>query len=160
VGGEEQYKVERIVNHRHHGRNKKLQYLVKWKQYPESDNTWELAKDVHAPALTKAYHRHSPLSSIKARALQWNKICPSWSRNPHKSPSSPTLLALPPIAPVLSQSISSTSSQNSPSDISSTSSQTSSLKAISSNTLASAETTVAYSTPEQCLEHLRPPPLS
>jgi transposase InsO family protein len=41
VKGEEQYKVEAVRNHRRHGRRKQLQYLVKWKGYPESDNTWE-----------------------------------------------------------------------------------------------------------------------
>jgi len=33
-----------------------LQYLIKWKGYPHSDNTWEPASQVHAPELTKAYH--------------------------------------------------------------------------------------------------------
>src|SRR5712671_4162745 len=31
VGGEEEYEVEDIVNHRHHGRGRQLQYLIKWK---------------------------------------------------------------------------------------------------------------------------------
>jgi hypothetical protein len=29
----------------------KLQYLLKWKGYPESDNTWEPIKQLHAPNL-------------------------------------------------------------------------------------------------------------
>jgi hypothetical protein len=44
-------------HHRHHGRSRMLQYLIKWKGYPHSDNTWEPASQVHAPELTKVYHR-------------------------------------------------------------------------------------------------------
>ena len=73
IDGEEEYEVERIVNHRRHGRARRLQYLIKWKGYPESDNTWEPADQIHAPELIKLYHRHSPLESIKGRQ--------TWSRN-------------------------------------------------------------------------------
>src|SRR6266404_4917008 len=55
IDGEEEYKVERIVAHRQFGRSKRLQYLIKWKGYPESDNTWESADQVHAPDLIKHY---------------------------------------------------------------------------------------------------------
>src|SRR5579863_10670853 len=47
--GEAEYEVEQIRSHRRHGRRKQLQYLLKWKGYPESDNTWEPADQVHAP---------------------------------------------------------------------------------------------------------------
>ena len=56
VDGEEEYEVERIVNHRRHGRARRLQYLIKWKGYPESDNTWEPADQIHALELIKLYH--------------------------------------------------------------------------------------------------------
>ena len=65
INGEEEYEVERIVNHQRHGRARQLQYLIKWKGYPESDNTWEPADQVHAPELIKLYHRHSLLENIK-----------------------------------------------------------------------------------------------
>ncbi len=55
IDGEEEYKVERIVAHRQFGRSKRLQYLIKWKGYPESDNTWEPADQVHAPEIIKHY---------------------------------------------------------------------------------------------------------
>jgi hypothetical protein len=41
VDGEEEYEVEAIRDHRYHGQGRKLQYLVKWKGYPEANNTWE-----------------------------------------------------------------------------------------------------------------------
>jgi hypothetical protein len=56
IDGEEEYQVERILGHRYHGRAKALQYLIKWVDYPESDNTWEPAPYVHAQDLIKAYH--------------------------------------------------------------------------------------------------------
>ena len=55
INGEEEYEVEHIINHQCYGRSKKLQYLVKWLNYPEADNTWEPADQVHAPELVKAY---------------------------------------------------------------------------------------------------------
>jgi len=38
IKGENEYEVETIRKHQHFGKNKKLQYLLKWKGYPESDN--------------------------------------------------------------------------------------------------------------------------
>jgi hypothetical protein len=65
IEGEEEYEVEQIRNHRTFGRNRTLQYLVKWKGYPESDSTWEPARNIHAPEAIKAYHRKTPMTSIK-----------------------------------------------------------------------------------------------
>ena len=59
----EEYEVETIVNHRHFGRKRQLQYLIKWKGYPDADNTWKSADHVHAPLLIQTYHRKNPLSS-------------------------------------------------------------------------------------------------
>jgi Chromo (CHRromatin Organisation MOdifier) domain len=58
----EEYEVETIVNHRHFGRKQQLQYLIKWKGYPDADNTWESADHVHAPTLVQTYHRKNPLT--------------------------------------------------------------------------------------------------
>jgi hypothetical protein len=70
IDGEEEYEVEQLVAHRYHGRNKTLQYLVKWKGYPTSDTTWEPADQIHAPDLLKTYHCCNPLASIKAALVQ------------------------------------------------------------------------------------------
>src|SRR6266704_2789696 len=70
IAGEAEYEVEQIRSHRRHGRARTLQYLIKWKGYPESDNTWEPADQVHAPELVKAYHRQAPLTSIKAAVVR------------------------------------------------------------------------------------------
>jgi len=46
VQGNEEFEVETIINHRFFGRRKTLQYLIKWKGYPSSDNTWEPVDNV------------------------------------------------------------------------------------------------------------------
>ena len=56
IGGEEECEVEQILNHRCYRRSRRLQYFIKWKGYPESNNTWEPANQVHASNLIKAYH--------------------------------------------------------------------------------------------------------
>ena len=61
----EEYEVETIVNHRHFGCKQQLQYLIKWKGYPDADNMWESADHVHAPALVQIYHRKNPLMPIE-----------------------------------------------------------------------------------------------
>jgi hypothetical protein len=48
INGEEEYKVERIVASRRFGRGHKLQYLVKWKGYPDAENQWVAKEDVFA----------------------------------------------------------------------------------------------------------------
>src|SRR5579863_8031361 len=101
ISGEAEYEVEQIRSHRRHGRRKQLQYLLKWKGYPESDNTWEPADQVHAPDLVKAYHRRHQLEHIKATTtplLSPTYSSPTWSR------SSVPSFAPPPIQPTSSPS--------------------------------------------------------
>ena len=52
IGNEEEYEVEQIINHRHHGKWCQLQYLIWWKGYSAADNTWEPADQVRATSLT------------------------------------------------------------------------------------------------------------
>jgi len=73
IKGEEEYEVEAITNHRYHGRRRQLQYLIKWRGYPSSDNTWETAEDVHADDLVKEHHRRHPLESLKGKTNRGTK---------------------------------------------------------------------------------------
>jgi len=66
INDEAEYKVEQIQNHRYFRRNRVLQYLIKWKRYPKSDNMWESAADVHASDLISDYHKGTLLEGIKA----------------------------------------------------------------------------------------------
>src|SRR6266705_6479073 len=97
INGKEEYVVEKIVNHRRRGRSRTLQYLIKWEGYPESDNTWESAGQVHAPECVKQYHKKFPLEdkratrpTIKRILLPTQQCLMSPSRPQTTSPSSST----------------------------------------------------------------------
>jgi Chromo (CHRromatin Organisation MOdifier) domain len=77
IDGEEEYKVEQIRTHQRWGRHKTLQYLIKWKGYPKSDNTWEDTDQIHAPTLIKLYHQTKALEAIKACHTQLEYQHPS-----------------------------------------------------------------------------------
>ncbi len=89
VQGTEEYEVEHLVNHRRHGRSRTLQYFVKWKGYPESDNTWEPLQNIHAPELLKKYHQRYPLQDKKEKKpvkkvsprLRVNTLCRTLQTN-------------------------------------------------------------------------------
>ena len=101
IGGEEFYKVEQIQDHRCHGCSRMLQYLIKWKGSPESDNTWEPADLALTPDLLKQYHKHRPLSGIKANQVTLQRPqCPSWILP--NDPVSSTLSCEPPCSPLTS----------------------------------------------------------
>ena len=55
VQGIEEYEVEEVLGMRHYERQRKRQYLVKWKGYPDSDNEWVNHKDMNAPEAIKDY---------------------------------------------------------------------------------------------------------
>src|SRR5216683_1794424 len=54
IEGEVEYKVEAIRAHCY--QRCKLQYLIKWKGYPESDNTWEPVDNMQAAQLIRKHH--------------------------------------------------------------------------------------------------------
>jgi hypothetical protein len=65
INGKEEYEVEQIHNYQYFRHKRTLQYLIKWKGYLESNNTWEKAQDIYASNLIRAYHHVTPLESIK-----------------------------------------------------------------------------------------------
>src|SRR5712672_2563616 len=92
IDGEEEYEVEAILNHRFHGRRKQLQYLIKWKGYPHSDNTWEPSENVHADDLVKSYHKWRPLQD-KRQPRTTTRVISPWNAfsNPLQPLSSPQI---------------------------------------------------------------------
>ena len=52
---EEEFKVEKIINMKQMGRGHKTYYLVKWKGYPMSDNSWEPWENIHVDELIKEF---------------------------------------------------------------------------------------------------------
>ncbi len=71
INGEEEYEVERIINSCQFGRGRHVQYLVKWKGYPDSDNQWIKWQDVNAPDLIAEYQRENP-DAITHIRRGWN----------------------------------------------------------------------------------------
>jgi Chromo (CHRromatin Organisation MOdifier) domain len=47
IEGEEEYEVEQIMNSRHTGHGKKLQYLLWWKGYSCTHNSWQDTTEVY-----------------------------------------------------------------------------------------------------------------
>jgi hypothetical protein len=86
IEGEEEYEVERITKHRYFGRTKKLQYLIKWKGYPDCDNTWEPAANLRAAEEIQAYWARTKEAHKRLRnaLLQQHPPLPlsSWPSHP------------------------------------------------------------------------------
>jgi Chromo (CHRromatin Organisation MOdifier) domain len=53
IDGEEEFEVEEIIAHR--TKYRKKQYLVKWKGYSASEDSWVYEKDLNAPELLEEY---------------------------------------------------------------------------------------------------------
>ena len=66
IDDQEEYEVEQVISHQYYGHKKALQYLIQWKGYSVTDDTWEPADQVFAEALVKAYHRKHPLEGREA----------------------------------------------------------------------------------------------
>jgi hypothetical protein len=57
---DEEYEIENIRDARRHGRGCKLQYLVHWKGYPASDDSWVNHEDLHTSELLKEFYKQTP----------------------------------------------------------------------------------------------------
>ena len=79
VDNEEEFEDEAILDSRTFGRGRKLQYLVKWLGYPDSDNQWEDADKVHADELVRIFQQHHPTKKTHIRRGQIDESSPSHS---------------------------------------------------------------------------------
>jgi len=64
--------VHEHAHKQRHGKGKKLQYLVRWKGYDDSQNTWEPVENIHTPELIKSFHATSP-TAIKELRMKGSK---------------------------------------------------------------------------------------
>lgn len=56
-GEEEEFSVEKILDKR--VRNSKVEYLIKWEGYPDTENTWEPQDNLDCPDIISAYEDKS-----------------------------------------------------------------------------------------------------
>ena len=69
IDREEEYEVENILYSGWFGRRWKLQYLVKWKGYPDSENQWMDKDDVFADKALQEFKRLNPAFKVHIRCL-------------------------------------------------------------------------------------------
>jgi len=63
IDSEEEYEVKAILDVRWKGRGHQLQYLVHWKGYPHSDDSWVAHNDLHAPDILAEFMKSNPASA-------------------------------------------------------------------------------------------------
>jgi hypothetical protein len=76
VDGEEEYSVEKILDSRHFGRRRRLQYLVKWEGYPDAENMWVDKDDVFADDKVREFKASNPDAITHIRGA-------SFAKSPH-----------------------------------------------------------------------------
>ena len=69
IDGEEEYEVEKVIASRCFGHRKKLQYLVKWKGYPNSDNQWVSKDDIFADEAIREFKHSNPNQEVHIRQV-------------------------------------------------------------------------------------------
>ena len=74
VNGEEEYEVEKILDSRRYGRGRKLQYLVKWKGYPDSENQWVNKDDVFADEAIREFKNSNSERETHIRVILAEEI--------------------------------------------------------------------------------------
>jgi hypothetical protein len=73
IDGEEEYSVEKILDSRHFGRRRHLQYLVKWEGYPDADNMWVDKDDVFADDKVREFKNSNPDATTHIRSTSFAK---------------------------------------------------------------------------------------
>jgi hypothetical protein len=72
VDGEEEWVVEEILDSKM--MNRKLRYLVKWKDFGVEHNSWEPWDNVHAPDLVTEFYRQHPGAARHIRTTEFSSI--------------------------------------------------------------------------------------
>jgi hypothetical protein len=81
VDGVEEYEVEKVLDSRRYGRGRRLQYLIAWKGYPDSDNQWVNWDDAEgAEDAIREFKHSNPDREIHIKASIDSPYSPSYSR--------------------------------------------------------------------------------
>src|SRR6266702_4554264 len=82
IEGEQEFKVEKILDAQPRGRGRKMHFLVKWKGYPTSDNSWEPRENLHVDRLIMEYNKKKQgqaepkRKGVKSRRARTEEIIP------------------------------------------------------------------------------------
>jgi hypothetical protein len=81
IDGEEEYEVNSIIKSRRYGRGRKVQYLVKWKGYADSDNEWVDWDNMHTDEALEEFRRRQPqaITHIRGATTEGESITPHMS---------------------------------------------------------------------------------
>ena len=94
--GKKNMKLKKSSNHKRFGRGRKVQYLVKWKGYPESENQWVDWDNLHADEVIADFKKKNPeaVSHIKAEGSEadLNNSQPSMTTDDYSSAPLTTIL--------------------------------------------------------------------
>ncbi len=126
IEGEQEFEVEKILDAQPRGRGHKMHFLVKWKGYPMSDNSWEPRENLHADRLITEYNKKKQEQAepkkkgVKSRRARTEETIPSSktipsSRTNHHLPSSHSKIMSAHSALIVSSSTPSTPVSMSPS---------------------------------------------
>ena len=100
IDGEEEFEVECILNSRWFGHHKKVQYLVKWLGYPDSDNQWVDWDQFTADEALAEFKEQNPQAVSHIRlAFCIPSATPSWCPPPQPPLLSKMLSTPPPLHP-------------------------------------------------------------
>ncbi|XP_070494353.1 chromobox protein homolog 3-like [Chironomus tepperi] len=69
---EDEYIVEKLLKKR--VRNGKVEYFLKWKGYPDSENSWEPMENLNCPELIQAFEEQHSKSETQKGSVNFEKI--------------------------------------------------------------------------------------
>lgn len=81
VDDEEEYVVEAIRDWRYNLREKKREYLIKWKGYAEHENTWEPEDNLNCPHILEKYVDSLPTKRFRYWASDTPEDLSGFQRN-------------------------------------------------------------------------------
>jgi hypothetical protein len=67
---QEYFEIEDILDS-HRDESRRLKYLIKWKGFPDSENSWEPLSNIPARGLVKEFHRRNPGKPGEPRRLHF-----------------------------------------------------------------------------------------
>src|SRR6266702_2359730 len=118
IEGEQEFEVEKILDAQPRGQGRKMHFLVKWKGYPMSDNSWEPRENLHADRLITEYNKKKQgqaepkKKGVKSRRARTEETIP-FSSNQHL-PSSHSKIMSAHSAPISSGAMDATRSPSTP----------------------------------------------